>query len=118
MGVSRVLIHEPHADIRSLLTFVVERLGHEAVVADGTTKQLLGADAFLLEPGADEALALAAWARANIQRIAIVCASIYPPWPEVEALRPDAYLVKPFPLFRLEHALATALECRAAVLHS
>jgi CheY-like chemotaxis protein len=112
--VARILICEPHADIRALLEFVVLRLGHEAAVADGSREQLLEADALVLEPGDGDALALASWAREHLPGLALVCTSIYPSWPDVEALRPDAYLVKPFPLLRLEHALAAALERRVA----
>jgi CheY-like chemotaxis protein len=110
--VARVLICEPHADIRSLLAFVVGRLGHDATLSDGSCEQLRDVDAFVLEPGDADALALAAWAREHLPGLALVCTSIYPSWPEVEALHPDAYLVKPFPLLRLEDALADALARR------
>lgn len=106
---ARILLCEPHSDIRSLLSFVVRRLGHEPVVPDGTRAQLHGVDAIVLEPGDAGALELASWAREHTPATAIVCTSIYPAWPGVEALRPDAYLVKPFPLFRLERALTDAL---------
>jgi hypothetical protein len=114
VGVGRVLINEPHADVRALLTFVVRRLGHEAVLADGTLDQLVGADAYVFEPGHDAALALAAWARQHAPRVALVCASIFPPGHATAALEPDAYLVKPFPLEQLEHALVAALRERVA----
>jgi CheY-like chemotaxis protein len=113
---ARVLICEPHADIRSLLAFVVRRLGHDPVVSDGGRDQLLGIDALLLEPGDERALALAAWARERVPARAHVRTSILPPWARVEALRPDAYLVKPFPLHRLEQALAAALARRDSLL--
>jgi DNA-binding response OmpR family regulator len=111
---ARILICEPHPDIRSLLSFVVRRLGHEPVISDGSRTQLFGVDAVVLEPGHEEALGLATWVREHAPSTAIVCASIYPPWGDTEALHPDAYLVKPFPLFRLENALASALERRGA----
>ena len=110
---ARILICEPHADIRSLLAFVVRRLGHEPVISDGSREQVVAADAIVLEPGQQEALELARWARQEVPTVAIVCASIFPPWPETVALEPDAFLVKPFPLFKLEHALSSALEQRA-----
>jgi DNA-binding NtrC family response regulator len=107
--VARILICEPHADIRTMLSFAVRRLGHEAVVSDGSREQLFGVDAVVLEPGCEEALELAAWTREHVPGIAIVCTSIYPPWGATEALRPDAYLLKPFALYQLEHALSEAL---------
>ena len=94
----------------------MRRLGHEPVASRGLREEARGADAIVLEPGDEGALALGRWARANAPGVPIVCASIFPPGPESDALRPDAYLVKPFPLFRLEHALALALE-RAAADH-
>lgn len=111
---ARILICEPHGDIRSLLSFVVRRLGHEAVVHDGSRDQLVGVDAIVLEPGDEEARNVATWVREHTPAVAIVCASIYPSWAGAEALRPDAYLVKPFPLFELENALRSVLEPRLA----
>lgn len=106
---ARILICEPDADIRRMLSFVVRRIGHEPLVSDGSRTQLSGVDAIVLEPCSDEALELAAWARGHAPSIAIVCISTLPPWHETEALGPDAYLVKPFLLDRLEHALSAAL---------
>jgi hypothetical protein len=107
-----VLIDEPHADVRALLSFVVRRLGHEPVVSDGSREQFLGTDAYVFEPGHEPALALARWARRHAPRVALVCTSIFPPGHETSALDPDAYLVKPFPLFHLENALAEVLQAR------
>lgn len=112
MHVARILISEPHADVRSLLAFVVRRIGHEPVVADGTREQLLTVDAVVLEPGDSGASELATWMRERTPRLPLVCASIFPPSPRTTALQPDAYLVKPFPLYELEHALTAALARR------
>ena len=112
---AKVLICEPHADVRSLLAFVVRRIGHEPVVSDGTREQVLEVDAILLEPGSAGGVELAAWARERRPRLPLVCASIFPPSGEMDALRPDAYLVKPFPLYALEQALVAALERRATI---
>lgn len=109
MSVARVLICEPHADVRSLLAFVVRRIGHEPVFFDGDREQARGVDAIVIEPGEAAALELASWARAHLPGVPVICTSIFPSWPQTAALHPDAYLVKPFPLYELEHALATAL---------
>jgi CheY-like chemotaxis protein len=106
---ARILICEPHADVRSLLASVVCRIGHEPVLSDGTREQALDVDAILLEPGATGGLELATWARERRPQLPVVCASVFPPSPEAEALRPDAYVLKPFPLHELEQALASAL---------
>jgi CheY-like chemotaxis protein len=113
--VARILICEPHSDIRTMLSFVVLRLGHEPVVSDRSRAQLLEVDLIVVEPGSEEALAAAAWAREHAPHVAIVCTSIFPPWDETDALRPDAYLVKPFALHQLEDALAAALERQRAL---
>jgi two-component SAPR family response regulator len=109
VSVARVLICEPHPDVRSLLAFVVRRIGHEPVVFDGDREQARGVDAVVIEPGENAALELAAWTRSHLPGVPIVCTSIFPPWSATAELRPDAYLVKPFPLYKLEHALTTAL---------
>ena len=109
MDVAKVLISEPHPDVRSLLAFVVRRSGHEPVIFDGDCELARGVDAIVIEPGEDAALGLAGWARSQLPGVPILCASIFPPWPATAELHPDAYLVKPFPLYELEHALATAL---------
>jgi hypothetical protein len=111
---ARVLIDEPHADVRALLTCVVRRLGHEPLVSNGDREQLLGAEAYVFEPGHEPALALARWARRHAPRVALVCTSIFPPGHETAPLDPDAYLVKPFPLFQLENALVEVLQARLA----
>jgi DNA-binding response OmpR family regulator len=111
--VARILLCEPHTDIRTMLSFVVRRLGHEPLVCDGSREQLFRVDALVIEPGWAQALEIAGWAREHSPHIAIVCTSIFPPWHGSEALQPDAYLVKPFALYQLENALAAALERRA-----
>ncbi len=110
---ARILICEPHPDIRSLLVFVVRRLGHEPVLADGSETQAADVDAIVLEPGSTEARRVAAWARLHAPEVALVCTSHFPRGPEADALAPDAYLVKPFPLVRLEAAIRAALRGRA-----
>lgn len=110
-----ILIAEPSPDIRSLLSFVVRRLGHEPLDWDGSRTQLFGIDALVIEPSDEAALGLAAWTREHAPAVALVCTSTLPPWREVEALEPDAYLVKPFPLYRLEAAIAGALRSHAAL---
>src|SRR5437868_4306049 len=57
-SVARILIAEPHADVRSLLEIVIARLGHEAVVHHrGDPPSPL--DAAVIEPGDGTGLELA-----------------------------------------------------------
>jgi DNA-binding NtrC family response regulator len=109
----RILIAEPHADVRSLFEFVVERLGHEWIsLVRGNGADLPPIDAVLLEPAAPAALALARDLRARSPDLPIVCASIFPAEPSALELAPIAYLEKPFGLSELEHILRLALEPR------
>jgi DNA-binding response OmpR family regulator len=106
--VARVLVSEPHEDIRSLLELVVARSGHEAVVhVDGEPLSDETLDAAIVEPGAPGGLALVA--ELAERGVILVFASIYPADDATLSFRPSAYLVKPFPLQRLERALGEAL---------
>jgi hypothetical protein len=109
---ARILIADPHPDVRSLLAFVVRRLGHDAVGYSETDGTLGDVDAIVIEPGDRLALALGRRARAQAPAIPVLCASIYPPSAETDELHPDAYLEKPFPLGDLERALMGALASR------
>jgi DNA-binding response OmpR family regulator len=63
----------------------------------------------ILEPASGEALALAYQLRRRLEGLPIICASIRPADGTAKALRPVAYLVKPFRLKELEAALTAAL---------
>jgi CheY-like chemotaxis protein len=111
--VARVLVSEPHEDIRSLLAHVVRRSGHEAILhAEGAPLTDEPLDAAIVEPGAADSLALAA--ELAQRGVVLVFASIYPPDDATLALAPAAYLVKPFALSALEQALREALSLAAA----
>ncbi|MFL5917526.1 MAG: hypothetical protein ACJ74L_07520 [Gaiellaceae bacterium] len=105
---ARILIHEPHPDVRVLLEAVVTRAGHEPVgqgeLTNGDAPHLM-----ILEPASAEGLAAAARLRGRLEGLPIICASIEPPSIASKQLQPVAYLVKPFPLAELERAIAGAL---------
>src|SRR5947208_1265041 len=107
-GVARILIHEPHPDVRVLLEAVVRRAGHEPVgrgeLTNGDTPELM-----ILEPASADGLAAAAKLRRRLEDLPIICASIEPPNVATRALHPVAYLLKPFRLGELETAIAAAL---------
>jgi DNA-binding response OmpR family regulator len=108
--VARILIFEPHGDIRTLLEIVVTRLGHEPVVCDAPGEALPSVDAAVIEPGERYGLSLAQGLR---QRgVPVIFTSIFPAGTETLDLAPTAYLVKPFALYALE----TAVEDAVAVL--
>jgi DNA-binding response OmpR family regulator len=104
--VARILIVEPHVDIRSLLELVVRRLGHEPVVHTGGTEPP-DIDVAVIEPGEGNGLPLAR--SLKTAGVPLIFTSIFPPDRELLELQPSAYLVKPFPLYALEAALAVAL---------
>ncbi len=105
---ARILIFEPHDDIRSLLELVVRRLGHEAIVFDGSVDETPDVDAAIVEPGEGVGMPIAQSLRAR--HAPVIFTSIFPAAPDVVALEPCAYLVKPFPLYELENALVRAVE--------
>ena len=104
---ARVLICEPHDDIRALLVLVVRRLGHEPVDSSGPALTHTGVDVAVIEPGEADGLQLGRALRA--QGVPVLFTSIYPPSDDLLELSPAAYLVKPFPLSTLEGALEQAL---------
>jgi hypothetical protein len=106
-----VLICEPHDDIRALLDVVVRRLGHEPVSLNGAGPDQLAVDAAVIEPGEPEGLRLARQLRSR--GVPVLFTSIFPANPELLELAPTAYLVKPFPLYVLERALAETLSPEA-----
>jgi CheY-like chemotaxis protein len=104
--VARVLICEPHPEVRELLSRIVVRLGHEPVVEDA---ELAPVDAILLEPSHAPSVERAQAFRAVNGDTPIVCASIELPDAGSRRLAPIAYLVKPFALPDLQHAILRAL---------
>ena len=109
---ARILIVEPHADIRSLLEHVVRRLGHEAVYTDGNGGPIPDVDAAVIEPGDFAGMRLARHVR-GLGR-PVVFTSIFPAEREALDLEPAAYFVKPFALQELENVLSAALAATAA----
>jgi hypothetical protein len=105
-SVARVLICEPHPEVRELLRRVVVRLGHEPLLDDAA---LDGVDAIVLEPAHAPSVERARAFRGANGDTPIVCTSIELPDAGSRRLNPVAYLVKPFALPDLEHAIRGAL---------
>jgi DNA-binding response OmpR family regulator len=105
---ARILIHEPHPDVRVLLEAVVRRAGHEPV-GHGELTSDDAPELMILEPASAAGLAAAAKLRSRFEDLPIICTSIEPPSVVAKALEPFAYLLKPFRLSELESALAAAL---------
>jgi hypothetical protein len=109
-GLAKVLICEPHPEVRELLGRIVVRLGHEPLHDDA---ELAAVDAIVLEPAHAASVERAQAFRAVNGHTPIVCASIELPDAGSRRLAPIAYLVKPFALPDLEQALCRALNGNA-----
>ena len=109
--VARVLIVEPHADLRTLLDLVIRRLGHEPVVQRHGEDNPVDLDAGVIEIGDGSGL-LAARRLRELGR-PVVLMGVVPADDEARAIDAAAYLLKPFPLHRLERAIASALPIAA-----
>jgi len=107
---ARVLICEPHPEVRELLRRIVVRLGHEPVLDDAG---LCDVEAIVVEPAHAPAIERAQAFRAVAGYVPIVCASIEPPNGGSRRLNPVAHLVKPFALPDMEAALTSALAVAA-----
>jgi CheY-like chemotaxis protein len=105
---ARILISEPHPDLRTLLEAIVRRAGHEPV-GHGELMSDDAPELMILEPASADGLAAAARLRSRLADLPIICASIFAPSPETQAFGPAAHLLKPFRLGELEAAISTAL---------
>lgn len=106
---ARILISEPHPDLRILLEAIVRRTGHDPVGHGELTEDDTPA-AMILEPASAAGVAAAARLRRRFEDLPIICTSIFPPSADTRALAPVAYLVKPFRLAELEAAIVSALD--------
>jgi DNA-binding NtrC family response regulator len=112
---ARILISEPHDDVRRLLERMTTRLGHEPIaVRAPTPQQLTSADVFILEPAAPICAVLAQAAHLIDPTLPLICASVIAPPPELAELGISftATLVKPFTLEQFAAALDRALRTR------
>jgi DNA-binding NtrC family response regulator len=112
---ARILISEPHDDVRRLLERMVTRLGHEPIaVRAPTPQQLTSADAFVLEPTAPIGAVLAQAAHLIDPSLPLICASVTAPPLELAELGISftATLVKPFTFEQLSAAIERALRAR------
>jgi DNA-binding response OmpR family regulator len=104
----RIAIAEPDEDIAALLAQVVERSGHQPIIASECP---LPDDVavLLLEPASPSDVALARELRRRRPQLPIVCISRLEPSEEGALLDPLCYLLKPTPLRELKNAVAEAV---------
>lgn len=119
---ARILISEPHDDVRRLLERMVARLGHEPVAVGAPTPQQLtsadvsSADVFIVEPAAPIGAMLARAAHLIDSSLPLICASVAAAPPELADLGIvfAATLLKPFTLEQLGGAIEEALRAQSA----
>src|SRR5204862_6267048 len=75
---ARILISEPHPDLRVLIEAVVRRTGNEPV-GQGELTSDDAPEAMILEPASADGPAAAARLRGRLERFPIICARIFPP---------------------------------------
>jgi hypothetical protein len=112
---ARILISEPHDEVRRLLERMVTRLGHEPIaVRMPTPEQLMSADALVVEPAAPIGAVLAQAASIANPTLPLVCASVAGPPAELADLGVvfAASMVKPFTLDELAAAIDLSLHTR------
>jgi hypothetical protein len=105
---AKILISEPHEDVRGLLAAMAVRLGYEPVSVRGVETVPADARVLVFEPAEPESLEHARALRRDRPGLVLVCVSIRPPEPDWLALDPIAYVIKPFTLDSLRIALAAA----------
>jgi hypothetical protein len=112
---ARVLISEPHDDVRRMLERMVTRLGHEPMlVRVPAPEQLQVADVLVVEPAAPTGVVLAQAACIVNPSLPLICASVTAPPPELAELGVvfAAALVKPFTTEQLGVAIEETLRAR------
>jgi DNA-binding response OmpR family regulator len=104
-------VGEPFPEVRGLLERVLEELGHVPVPhRRGWQERLPEVDVLILEPALEDGVALAHALRETKPELPVICTGTGPPAHEVRALRPVAYLPKPFAVAELEQALRGAID--------
>jgi DNA-binding NtrC family response regulator len=109
---ARILISEPHDDMRRLLERMVTHLGHEPIAVRVPAPQhLTSADVLVIEPAAPISAVLAQAIHIISPSLPLICVSVTVPPPELAELGVTfiASLVKPFTIEQLGAAIDEAL---------
>ncbi len=99
-----VLVSDPDAQSRVVLTALVEALGHR-VVRDAHAR----VDALVIDPASPEAVALTRRVRLQHRRVPVICVGDRRQRLASTRLEPVAYLEKPVPVGRFVRVLADAV---------
>jgi DNA-binding response OmpR family regulator len=98
-------LEHPQDDVKQLIEHALGRMGYVSLGAGEETR----ANVLVLEPASGPHLEAARRLRELCPGLPIVCVSVLPPFPEALALRPAAYLVKPFTIAGLRATVESVL---------
>lgn len=105
---ARILISEPHEDVRKLLARMVAGLGHEVLVMDVPMRdRFMYGDLLMVEPVDAIGAVLAKAAHIIRPGLPIVFVSVESP-PDLD-IEPAGYVMKPFTVVQLRDAIDRAL---------
>ena len=102
---ARVLIAEPHPEVRQLFVHFVAALGHEPVVFERDLEDV-DVDALVVEPAFQHAFELVKSLRDANPDVPVIAVSVYPPSELPIGLEWTSFHLKPFGLGTLREALA------------
>lgn len=103
---AKVLVSEADPDVRRLLSVLVTRLGHEAVVLDADVAVPPRADLLLLEPSSRTGLEHGRLVRAYFPDLPVICMSALPDDGGFLERGPLRFLAKPFTLEQMRDLIA------------
>lgn len=109
MEVASVLVCEADPDVRRLLTVLVGRMGHKALVLDPGVAIPPEADLMLLEPESEVCLEHARAARADSPDLPVISLNLVPAGGEFLFEGPLEYLQKPFTIEQLRAVVERTL---------
>jgi CheY-like chemotaxis protein len=112
VAVARILIAEPHPEVRQLFVHFVSALGHEPLVYERGVEPV-DVDALVVEPALPGAYELVGALRRTTPGLPVIAVSVYPPSELPIGLEWTSFHVKPFGLSTLREALTPHLALAA-----
>ena len=106
---ARILVSEADPDVRRLLTVLIERLGHEALVLDAGVEVPPQPDLVLVEPESERCLDEARLVRAYFPDVPVLSLNALPEDGGFLKRGPFGYLLKPFTVEIMRSTVQSAL---------
>jgi DNA-binding NtrC family response regulator len=114
VATASILVSEADSDVRRLLTALLRRSGHEAIVLGADVAVPPRADLLLVDPVSPGSLEHIRLVRAFFPQLPVVCTNPLPPALGLIGRGPVYFLPKPFAPEQLAAMLDTALEQAAS----